>query len=137
MSSDAIHMWRGMRRTIFLMLALGAAVGGVGVFWLLGPTHSLVTLVTILCFALGFWVTELLIGILTRLKTANASAILLLLVAKFAWWGGLFYAAKYLPADLKIGVAIGMGVFLLSLLLAGLGQFGFPRISDGKPPSNP
>jgi len=137
MNTDAGQKWRNTRTNLLWCLGAGGLLGCAGVSWAWGYRAGLATGLTLLCLALGFWITETIVGVFTRLKKANASAIGLLLMAKALWWIAVFAGAKFLPPDLDKAVAVGIGIFLLALLFSGLGQFGLPRISDGNPPRDP
>lgn len=81
---------------------------------------------------LGFKITEYLIACLTGIKKANATAIVLLFVGKFAWWAGLFLFAKKLPAEGNIPVGIGLACFLCAVVSLVLFTIGPPKISSGE-----
>jgi hypothetical protein len=124
--------WKQLRRNIRItLLVTTLLVAGLS-FWLWGAESAGVTFVASLCLALGFWVTEGLVGVMAGVKTANGTAIALLFAAKLAWWGGLFWLARVYPPGTESAIALGMGAFLLSLLSASISHFGWPKISDGK-----
>ena len=129
--------WRSVRRSFALLLLLSTAITGGISYWQWGRERAITTIVAVLCLALGFWVTEMLIAVFTRVKQANATAIGLLLLAKLTWWGGLFYGARFLPQGHDGAVALGLGGFLLALLIASIGHYGMPRISDSENPRDP
>ncbi len=129
--------WKKAKQT-FLGLVLFFGLLGSGLsFWQWGPERALASGAATLCLALGFWITEMLIGVFTRVKAANASAIGLLLVGKLGWWGLLFYVAKHLPVGHDGAIAVGMGAFLIALLLAAIVHYGMPSISDTERPRDP
>jgi hypothetical protein len=122
--------WKKLRKAIGLSL-LGATVLGMGLsFWAFGPLGALVTAIAALCLALGFWITENLVGCLAGVKKANATAIALLFLGKLAWWVALFALARVYPRGMEFPIAIGIGAFLLALLIGGVSQYGWPKISD-------
>ena len=129
--------WKAVRKSFALMLLLSVLVAGGFSYGQWGAQRAVTTIGAILCLALGFWITEMLIGVFTRVKRANATAIGLLFLAKLAWWGGLFYGARHLPAGHDGAVALGLGAFLLALLFASIGHYGMPRISDSENPRDP
>lgn len=129
--------WKAVRRSFALLLVLALVIAGGFSYWQWGVERAATTTAAILCLALGFWITEMLIGVFTRVKRANATAIGLLFLAKLAWWGCLFYGAKHLPAGHDGAVAVGLGAFLLALLFASIGHYGMPRISDAENPRDP
>jgi hypothetical protein len=114
-----------------LSIFLGAILGGSLCFWLWGQPSAIACIAALLCLALGFWITELLISALTGVKKLNVPALVMLISGKFAWWASLFLGAKHLPHGVEGGVAIGLGAFLLAVVLSGLSQYGVPRISNG------
>ncbi len=137
METNGLEKWRKVRRTLVLWLGVAMAAGGVFTYQMWGFPGLWAAEGAALCLALGFWLTEMLIGVFTRVKTANASAVVMLFTGKLAWWALLFWAAKRLPAGLDGAVASGLGIFLIALLISTLQHYGMPRISDGKPPLDP
>jgi hypothetical protein len=99
--------------------------------------QALATLSAILCLALGFWITEMLIGVFTQTVRANPTALMLLLMSKFGWWAALIVAARHMPHGYEAPVGLGMSAFLLAVVIAMIQHYGMPRISDGKPPDSP
>jgi len=124
--------WKTLRRNIRLTLLVTTVLSAGLSAWAWGPTSGAVTFISALCLALGFWITEGLVGVMTGVKTANGTAIALLFMAKLAWWGGLFWLARVYPPGTESAIALGMGAFLISLLVASISHFGWPKISDGK-----
>jgi hypothetical protein len=123
--------WQKIRRLLGISLAVGTVIGA-GISYFFWGFPALISCVgAVLCLALGFWITEILIGAVTGVKKANGSALALLAAAKFAWWTFLFLGAKHLPRVAEGGVAVGLGVFLLAILFSSVSQYGLPRISDG------
>jgi len=110
--------------------------GGL-VFYLWGAEFVATTELALLCLALGFWVTEMLVSVFTKVKRANASAIALLFLAKMGWWAALFIGAKHIPRGHDGAMAIGIGTFLLALLFSTLKHYGVPRISEAENPRDP
>lgn len=137
MDAAPLHKWKSAKRSLALSLAVLGAIALVFSWKQWGPQHAFTTGAAALCLALGFWITEMLIGVFTRVKRANATAIGLLFIAKIAWWGVLFYGARHLPAGHDGAVAVGLGTFLLALLFATLRHYGMPRISDAESPRDP
>jgi hypothetical protein len=129
--------WKKVKATFAVALAVLVVADAVGAFVLWGSSGAMVSVAALLCLALGFWITERLIAVFTRTSTANPTAIVLLLFGKLLWWGALFYGARHLPAGMDKPVALGIGAFLIALLIAMLRHYGMPRISDGNPPSAP
>ncbi len=124
--------WPSLRRTLLMAFAGSALLGYVAGSLLWGWKHGLVALAAILCLALGFWITEMLIGLLTGVKKANPTAVALLFFGKLGWWAGIFLLSQQLQPDWAMAVALGIGTFLLCILGAGLAHYGLPRISDVK-----
>jgi hypothetical protein len=122
--------WKKLRRAIVFSLLAATALGMGLSFWKFGSLGALVTAVAALCLALGFWITENLVGCLAGVKKANATAIGLLFLGKLGWWVGLFALAKTYPRGMEVPIAIGIGAFLLALLMGGISQYGWPKISD-------
>lgn len=132
-----MEKWRNVRRTLFIWLAITMCIGGALCYREWGWQGMAAAEGAALCLALGFWLTEMLVGVFTKVKTANATAIVLIFSGKLAWWALLFWFARHLPAGLDGAVASGLGIFLIALLFATLRHYGMPRISDGKPPLDP
>jgi hypothetical protein len=129
--------WKKVRRSLLWGLILGVAGSATLAYYLWGASSVLTTELALLCLALGFWVTEMLVGVFTRVKTANASAVGFLFVAKLAWWGALFVGAKRIPPGHDKAVALGVGTFLLALVFSTLQHYGMPKISDAENPRDP
>ena len=129
--------WKGVRHTLLWSLAAGALVSSGLSYWLWDQSSVITTELSLLCLALGFWVTEMLVGVFTRVKKANATAITLLLLAKLGWWAALFWGAKRIPHGHDGAVALGIGSFLLALLFSTLKHYGMPTISDVETPRDP
>ncbi|MGE3261396.1 MAG: hypothetical protein AB7K68_06435 [Bacteriovoracia bacterium] len=125
-----IEKWRKVRKMLLLALAVSATAAGGLALWLWGVNGALLTVGSSLCLALGLWVTELLIAVLTGVRKANATAILLLLMGKFLWWGALIAGSRFLPSGNEGAIALGIGAFLFSVLITGIVHYGMPRISD-------
>jgi len=124
--------WATLRKNIVFSLTATTVVAVALSFWLFNPTAGAVTLISVLCLALGFWLTEGLVGVMTGVKQANGTAIGLLFLGKLAWWGLLFWLTRVYPPGTEIPIAFGLGAFLLALLIATIGHFGWPKISDAK-----
>jgi hypothetical protein len=118
------------------LLAVGILGGGLA-FSLWGAPSAGVVEAVILCLALGFWITERLIGVFTQTIQANPTAILILFTGKLAWWAMIFIAARHMPAGYDRAVGLGIGAFLVALFAAMVRHYGMPRISDGNPPEAP
>lgn len=132
-----IAKWKQIKKTIQLvLLILGVLALGFAVFywglWAITPTA-----LGLLCLALGFKITELLVAILSGVRSANPSAIAILFLCKFLWWGALFWGSKRAPMEWQKPFALGLGVFLLSLLIGGLRHYGLPKISEANDPGEP
>lgn len=134
---NPIQKWKRIERTFLIaggclsVVALGSSV------WFWGLASAIPALLGILCLALGFKVTELLVGILTGVRKANATAIALLFLLKLTWWGLLFWGAKQAPPEWQKPFALGLGTFLVSLLVAGITHFGMPKVSKANDPGSP
>lgn len=124
--------WKALRRSLVLALLLLTAIAAGASGWIYGAKGAAVTAISALCLALGFWLTEGLVGVMTGVKRANGTAIGLLFLGKLAWWGGLFWMARAYPKGFENSIALGLGAFLLALLIAAISHFGWPKISDGK-----
>jgi hypothetical protein len=99
-------------------------------FYLFGITSGIISAGSVLCLALGFWLTESLVGVMTGVKKANSTAIGLLFLGKLGWWVGIFFAARLIPTGSEKALAMGFGSFLLAILAGALYHFGLPKISD-------
>ncbi len=132
-----MEKWRSVRKSLNLYLGFGTLLGGAFAQYCWNFPGTIAFEAVLLCLALGFWITEMLIGVFTQVKKANPTAIALLFFGKLAWWASIFVGARHLPRGLDAAVALGIGVFLLALLIASIRHYGMPRISDGNPPSHP
>ncbi|MGZ3650673.1 MAG: hypothetical protein ACXVB9_11195 [Bdellovibrionota bacterium] len=130
-----VVVWAKVKRTLAWALLLLAVLGGALAYIFWGFAGAAADVGVLLCLALGFWVTEGLVGVFTQTKKANPTGVMLLFFGKLAWWGTIFVAARKMPAGLDRPVALGIGSFLLALLVAMVQHYGMPRISDGNPPS--
>ncbi|RZA04876.1 MAG: hypothetical protein EOP11_14100 [Proteobacteria bacterium] len=112
----------------FLQTVGGFAVLGAALsFWLWGSLGAILTLCAIVFLVVGFWITENLIGIFAKVKTVSPTMAIFLFTGKLLWWGALFVFSRRVPAGLELCVAIGMGAFLLSLVLAVLSHAYLPK----------
>jgi hypothetical protein len=119
-----------LQRSLYLSLGIFSLIAAISGYLIYGNSGAITAFSSILCLALGFWITESLIGVFTGVKKANSTAIVLLFSGKLAWWVGIFWASRILPKGSEPAVAIGLGSFLLALLLAGVLHYGLPKISD-------
>ncbi len=126
-----------LRKTLWLAFIGATALAVVLSFVWFGNQGAILTLISSLCLALGFGITEALVGVFTGVKKANTSAIALLFLAKLGWWLGLFMLSRHYPPGTEIPIAMGLGAFLLALFIASLSHFGWPKISDGKSAGDP
>ena len=126
-----------MRQTLLWSLIATALAIGAFSYWQWGPEFAISTEFVFLCLALGFWVTEMLVGVFTGVKKANATAIALLFFVKLGWWTALFWGARRIPQGHDGAVALGIGGFLLALLFSTLRHYGVPTISDVETPRDP
>jgi hypothetical protein len=122
--------WKKLRVAIAWSLLVFTLIGMGISYWKFSLPAALVTAGAALCLALGFWITEMIVGILTGTKKANSTAIGLLFLGKLAWWGAIFGLSRYYPAGTEIPIAIGMGAFILAMVAGVLSQYGWPKISD-------
>jgi hypothetical protein len=132
-----IAKWKLIEKTIQLVLLVfgGVALGFSIYYW--GLWAVIPTALGLLCLALGFKITELLVAILSGVRKANPSAIAILFLFKLIWWGALFWGSKRAPVEWQKPFALGLGVFLLSLLIGGLRHYGLPKISEANDPREP
>lgn len=137
MNGFEIGKWRQTRRTFLAFLLVGMLLGGGFAAYRWQGAGVVVVEGAILCLASGLWITEKLIGIFTRVQRANGTAIVLIFSLKILWWATLFWAARHLPPGYDGAVGLGIGIFLLTVLLAALKHYGMPRISDGNSPNDP
>lgn len=125
--------WRKVKKTLLACFVAFAVMAGVLSFTIWGFSPALTTMGVVLCLALGFWITELLIGVFTQTIRANPTAVVLLFLGKLGWWGTLFVAARHMPPGYDRPVGLGIGAFLLALFVGMIRHYGMPRISDGNP----
>ena len=128
---------RKVKKTLLLCYVVSALVATALSFGIWGLIPALATLGSILCLALGFWITEMLIGVFTQTIRANPTAIALLFTGKLGWWAALIMAARHMPHGFEGPVGLGMSAFLLAVVIAMIQHYGMPRISDGNPPRAP
>jgi hypothetical protein len=119
-----------LQRSIYLNFGVFSLISAISGYLMYGNSGAITAFASTLCLALGFWITESLIGIFTGVKKANFTAIALLFSGKLAWWVGIVWASSILPKGSEPVVAIGLGSFLLALLIAGFMHYGLPKISD-------
>jgi hypothetical protein len=119
--------WPSLKKT-FLQTLAGLSVLSAGLsFWFWGATAALLTLCAVLFLVAGLWITESLIGVFARVKTVSPTMAIFLFTGKLLWWGALFVLSRKVPAGLELSVALGMGSFLLALVLAVLGHAYTPK----------
>lgn len=126
--------WKKLKKSLWLSVLLWSLAGAALSFYLWGSTASVFSLLGTACLLGGFYVTELLIGVLAGVKKANPTAIGLLFLAKLTWWGGIFWLSRHLTPSTQAPVAVGMGAFLFSLVSLVLLRYGMPKISDAEVP---
>jgi len=129
--------WRKAKKTLMLAYVVVTVLTGAASFYFWGPKSAALTAGVVLCLALGFWFTEMIIGVFTQTIRANPTAIVLMLLGKFGWWAALIIAARHIPPGSEGAIGLGMAGFLLALSIAMIRHYGMPRISDGNPPSAP
>jgi hypothetical protein len=129
--------WKKLRRNLLITLAAVTLAASIGSATFFGLSGGVVTAISVLCLASGFWLTENLVGVMTGVKRANGTALGLLFMGKIGWWGLLFWLARIYPPGAEVPIAIGMGAFLLSLFASALFHFGIPKISEGKEVGDP
>lgn len=95
-----------------------------------GLKAAAITALSALCLALGLWFTENLVAVFTKVKTANPTAMVLLVMGKMLWWVGLFLLMRSLPRGQEFALSLGFGSFLFALLCVGLAQAEWPKISS-------
>src|SRR4051812_21867327 len=103
-------VWLG--RFYFLFAAIALLAAAAAYHW-----HSLRLAVFAVLGALvlggGFKITEILMGIIAKTRSANASGIVLVLALKLGWWGLIFLLATKTSSKDAMGLAIGFGAFLV------------------------
>ena len=114
------------------LLAILAAIAITASYRWISPRAAIFGLLGVLLLAAGFKITEVLVGILTKTRSANASGVVLFLGLKVAWWGSVFLIATKIQKTDAIGFAIGFAVFLLAILIQGLWAVGIPKVSPPK-----
>lgn len=135
--SEETKKWAKVRKSVGITLGIFGVAATAFSYWYFQPLSGVVTFATICCLALGFWLTEMLVGVFTRVKQANPTAIVLLFTGKIVWWGGIFVLSKQIEPGHEGAIAIGMGTFLLALLVGGISHYGLPKISDAKTSGEP
>lgn len=123
--------WNAVKKT-FLQTFAGFVLLGAGAsFYFFELRGALLTLGAAVYLVSGFWITENLVGLMTRVKRVSPTTAIFLMVGKFLWWGGLFVAMKKLGGGgSELPIAIGIGAFLLALLAAVLSHAFVPKVSD-------
>ncbi len=107
-----------------------AAVAIAALLW--GGRQGLFALAGATVLVVGFRISELLIGILTKVRAANNLAIGLLLLFKLAWWGGIFILSRVITQEDLKGLALGFAAFLLTIAAQALVTMGLPTVSAPK-----
>ncbi|MCO5144364.1 MAG: hypothetical protein M9962_14860 [Oligoflexia bacterium] len=128
-----MDIWYKMKKTILLVLVVFLCVGSGFFAYTSSIKAAAIYGLSICCFVLGFLITETLSALFSKVKKANFSFYIMILVAKFAWWGFIFWLSSVLPKELQIPFVAGIGAFLLSLLVGALFQLGRPKIFDNIP----
>lgn len=129
----SLKIWDKMKKSIFITLFIFLIIGSGYFFNKSSLQAAGVYILSICCFVLGFLITETLSALFSKIKKANFSFYILILVAKFAWWAFIFWLSSALPREFQIPFAAGIGAFLLSLLIGTLLQLGKPKIFDNIP----
>jgi hypothetical protein len=122
-------VWLG--RFYFLFAGVTALAVAAAYHWI-SFRIALFTLVGAVVLGGGFKITEILVGILTKTRSANATGIVLILALKLGWWGLIFLLATKIDAKDAMGLAIGFAAFLIAILIQGLWAVGLPKISPPK-----
>lgn len=122
--------WKKLKKTLWISVFLWSALAVAASIYFWGPKAGGIAILGSLCLASGFYITELLIGVMTGVKKANPTAIGLLGVGKLGWWAGLFWLSRHISSETQMPLALGMGAFLVSILTVVLLQYGMPKISD-------
>ncbi len=115
-----------------MVLAALAAIAITASYWWVSPRAAFFSFIGIALLASGFKITEVLVGILTKTRSANASGVVVFLGLKVAWWGLVFLIATRIQKTDAIGFAIGFAAFLLAVLVQGLWAVGLPKVSPHK-----
>lgn len=122
--------WKQLRTHIFLFALLFAVVAAALSYHLWGAKHALAAFLGAACLSAGLFLTEGLFGVFTKVYRANPTAIALLFTGKILWWAMFFMLPRWIPSAFLPAMAIGMGSFLLAILVAGILHYGMPKISD-------
>jgi hypothetical protein len=123
---------KSWRQTFNLHLAVWAIIALITGSYLFGNKGVMYAGLGFGLLSVGFLITEYLVGIFTKVRTANATAVTLLAGLKLLWWAGLFLIVRRVKGDVVLPVAIGFGAFLLSILSMSVHVFGLPKISSPK-----
>jgi hypothetical protein len=123
---------KNWKKTFHLHLAIWGVIALATSFYFFGQRGLAYAALGFGLLSIGFVITEYLVAIFTKVRTANATAITLLGGLKLLWWAGLFVIVQRIKGDVMIPIAIGFGAFLLSILTMSVHVFGMPKISVPK-----
>lgn len=116
--------------------ALGA-VFCAGIATFVAATALFVSLGAYCFLVIGFKLSENFVRLAARIKKPGVTE-LFGIVAKLFWFFLVFYFSRKPELRGSTPVAIGMGSFLLSLVVLGFAQYGIKNDHDAlKSPSNP
>lgn len=119
--------WASLKKTFLQTLAGLGVLSAALSFWQWGAMGAVLTLCAILFLVAGLWITESLVGVFARTKAVSPTMVIFLFTGKLLWWGALFVASRRVPAGMELSVALGMGCFLLSLVLSVLSHAYAPK----------
>lgn len=123
--------WNSVKKTFLQTFAGFVLLGAAASFYFFELRGALLTLGAAIYLVAGFWITENIVGLMTRVKTVSPTLGIFLMVGKLLWWGGLFVAMKrFGGGGSEFPIAIGIGAFLLALLAAVLSHSFAPKVSD-------
>lgn len=125
-------MKAGWKKTFYISAGAWLLIVTTLAFLFYGWPHVLAAPFGMLLLLAGFKITELLVAVFTKVRSANATAIGLLFLAKIAWWASLFIASRYVPEAALPALAIGFSGFIGALFTLIISLYGLPKISPVK-----
>ena len=121
------RVWLGRFYGVLAVTGL-LATGATALY--LSPRAAGFCFLGVILLGSGFKLTELIVGTLTKTRSANASAIVIIFSFKLFWWLMVFWLAKHAKGADALGFASGLGAFLVALLAQGLLSAGMPKLSS-------
>lgn len=111
------------------ILAGTTLVAGAVSYYLLAPRAAVFCVLGSALLGGGFKLTEILVGVLTKTRSANVSGIAVIFAFKLGWWGIVIWVAIRVQRLDSMALLAGFGAFLVAILLQALWAAGAPKLS--------